>query len=106
MSGFKRPGVLRLTAVLVLSLPVLHPSVVVYSQQPAEATTRGIDSYKRGDTKEAIKFLQTAVKRNQTDWQAWYYLGVALFSAEELKKAGKAFETVTRLNPGYEPART
>ena len=47
------------------------------SPEPAD-TLRGIRLYKQGDTKAAVEALEAAVRADQTDADAWHYLGLAL----------------------------
>jgi TonB family protein len=65
----------------------------------------GIESYKRGETDEAIKSLRAATKKDKADAAAWYYLGLALVKKGKPKDARVAFETALALRPGFLAAR-
>lgn len=84
-------------------------SAVEFTQEsPAtarEMTTRGIEMYKRGDVKGAIKTLRAAVNLNKDDPESWYYLGSPLAADNEFKDARKAFENSVRLRPDFTDAR-
>jgi TonB family protein len=67
---------------------------------------RGIRLYKDGNTKAAVDVLNSVVKRDKTDADAWYYLGLALARNSQLSKARKAFEMATSSVPDFGPAHT
>lgn len=72
-----------------------------------EQRSRGIELYRQGKFVEAIKALQGAVKENKTDYEAWYYLGLAFFQQpKKIKDAVKAFETAIELRPQFAAAHT
>jgi TonB family protein len=65
---------------------------------------RGIESYKRGDFNAAVKALRTTTKKDDTNADAWYYLGLAFVKQYKPKDARKAFETAARLRPNFAAA--
>jgi TonB family protein len=67
---------------------------------------RGIQLYKDGNTKAAIDVLNSVVKRDKFDADAWYYLGLALTRDNQISKSRKAFETTIALLPDFGPAHT
>lgn len=72
-----------------------------------EERQHGIELYRQKSFAAASQLLKNAVKKNQTDEQAWYYLGLALTQqVKELKGATKAFETAIKLNPNSAAAHT
>jgi len=73
------------------------------AQQPANtsAFTRGVELYKQGDNRGAIRTLRDAVKQNETDADAWHYLGLALNRSGDAKEARKAFQRAIKLRPGF-----
>jgi len=90
---------------------VLTASFGVAAGQNADDTTfadrvRGIQLYKDGRTTAAIEVLNSVVKRDKGDADAWYYLGLALTRNNQISKARKAFETATSLAPNFGPAHT
>ncbi len=66
----------------------------------------GVELYRKGEFREAIRFLQAAVKKNEyrNNAETWNYLGLAIYKTNDLKEARKAFEKATKLNPGFEGA--
>ena len=85
----------------------------LYAQQqqpPATTTTstereRGVQLYKQGDIKGAVKALNEAVKKDKNDAEAWYYLSLALNRDEDIKGARKAAEKSVKLRPTFAPTR-
>jgi TonB family protein len=102
---------LHLVAVTALyaSLSVLSPSASIYAQQPSatlpEDTARGVEMYRKGDTKGAIETLGAVVKQRPDDADAWHYLGLSLNREGDTKAARKAFEKAVKLRPGFITAR-
>ena len=76
-----------------------------FAQQPPQAPEkeRGIELYQKGDYSEAVKALKEAVKKQKSDSDAWYYLGLSLHRAGNIKDAGKAFEKTISLKPDFVP---
>lgn len=71
----------------------------------AEERQRGIELYRQEKFAEASKLLQKVLKKNRSDDEAWYYLGLALLhQSKEIKEASKAFETSLKLRPNFAPA--
>ena len=96
---------------LVVLLGLVTAACGVAVAQNADGVTiddrlRGIQLYKDGNTKAAIDILNSVVKRNKKDADAWYYLGLALTRDNQISKARKTFETATTLVPGFGPAHT
>jgi TonB family protein len=71
---------------------------------PAE-TARGVELYRKGETKEAIAQLRRATKANKTDALAWHYLGLSLARDSQEKEARKAFEAAVKAKPDFAAAR-
>jgi len=96
--------VLRTSFSLAIILAIAcQISVVAQQPQPSTALSKeqelGIAAYKKGDTKEAIKQLNAAVKKNSSDGESWYYLGLARIRDDDYKNAAKAFEKAVKLSP-------
>ena len=90
-----------LSAAVLIAL-VLSLSLIAQAQQlddPANATTHGVDLYRQGKTDEAIKVLLEVVKKHEGDAEAWYYLGLAQYSQEWIVGAREAFERTVELRP-------
>jgi len=97
---------MTLTGVLVL----LGYSVTVPSQQSGESNSeqrnRGIPLYKQGDVKGAAKILNSIVRQNKSDADAWYFLGLALVRDDDFGNARKAFAATVKLRPDFGLAHT
>jgi tetratricopeptide (TPR) repeat protein len=71
----------------------------------SEERERGIVLYKQGKFADAAKVFRTAVEKNKSDAEGWYYLGLALMQQpKEIKNASKAFETGLKLRPNFAAA--
>lgn len=66
-------------------------------------TARGIELYRQGKHKDAIKALRAAVKKQKEDADAWFYLGNAYLKTNEAKKAREALQTARELRPQHQP---
>jgi|SRR5687767_20832 len=67
-----------------------------------EERDRGIALYQQSQFVEAAKLLQKAVKKNRTDEQGWYFLGLALLQQPKgAKNASKALEMAVKLQPNF-----
>jgi TonB family protein len=82
----------------------------IFAQQPPQANDndkeRGIELYRKGAFSEAVVALKKAVKKQQSDSDAWYYLGLSLHRAGEIKDALKAIEKAISLRPDFAPSYT
>jgi TonB family protein len=80
----------------------------IFAQQPPQTNEKdqGIELYRKGDFSEAVKSLKEAVKRQKSDSDAWYYLGLSLHRAGKIKDARKAFEKTVSLKPDFAPGYT
>jgi tetratricopeptide (TPR) repeat protein len=80
----------------------------IFAQQPPRAPEkeRGIELYREGDFNKAVKALKEAVKKQEGDSDAWYYLGLSLNRAGKVEDARKAFEKTISLRPDFAPAYT
>ena len=79
-----------------------------FAQQPSQAPERerGIELYSKGNFNEAVKALQEAVKKQKSDPDAWYYLGLSLLRSGKTGDARKALEKTVLLRPDFAPAYT
>ncbi|HKQ90076.1 MAG TPA: tetratricopeptide repeat protein [Blastocatellia bacterium] len=80
----------------------------IFAQQPPQANEKeqGIELYRKGAFSEAVKALKEAVKKQQSDSDAWYYLGLSLHRTGEIKDARKAIEKAISLKPDFAPSYT
>ncbi|MCI0389652.1 MAG: tetratricopeptide repeat protein [Acidobacteria bacterium] len=81
-------------------------SIFAQPSPQADEKERGIELYRKGNFSEAVKTLKEAVKKQQSDSDAWYYLGLSLHLAGNVKDARKAFEKTLSLSPDFAPAYT
>ena len=105
----------QLLCVVVIALwlpPAFSPSqqIALAQETPladAGERQRGIELYRQKNFVAATQLLKNAVKKNQADEQAWYYLGLTLTQQpKELKSATKAFEKAIKLKPNFAAAHT
>jgi TonB family protein len=80
----------------------------VFAQQPPQAIEKeqGIELYRKGAFSEAVVALKEAVKKQQRDSDAWYYLGLSLHRAGEINDARKAIDKAISLRPDFAPSYT
>jgi cytochrome c-type biogenesis protein CcmH/NrfG len=97
-----------LARIILLLLSLLGSAINAAAQQPsaAEETKRGIQLYQQGNTKEAVRALRDATKKNKTDAEAWHFLGLALYDSGNARDARKAFEQAISLHTDFIPSRT
>lgn len=62
---------------------------------------KGLELYKQGDYKNAVKTLEKFTKNAPDDYLGFYYLGIALERLDELKDAEKALEKSIELKPDF-----
>jgi TonB family protein len=109
MTACRGPAVI-LSALIVLCFCLVGQSGRAFAQVPSSTDMDygkvGVELYRKGDFKEATRFLRSAVKKkeHQNRPETWYYLGLAFFRLNELKDSRKAFEKTIKLNPNFEQA--
>lgn len=72
-------------------------TITVAAQQPTENRNRGIEFYQKENFSEAAKSFQLAVKQNEADAEAWYYLGWTLLKTGNFKDSATAFKNAAKL---------
>lgn len=89
-------------------LLVLSASHSALAQLPAKESPleRGVALIREERPAEAIVLLKDLTKREKTNAEAWYYLGVAYSALTDFKKAASAFETAIKLRPQFPEAHT
>ena len=91
---------------LLFSILLFFGASSLNAQQQLEHP--GISLYKQGKYSEAVSVLSSAVKDNA--WKAngslWNYLGLAYIGVHDYKKAKKAVQMATELDPGNSVYRT
>lgn len=107
-----RQATTLVVTLLVSASLLIDPQAAARAQEPAAATTvpiqereHGVELYRQGNIKAAVKALRAAVKQNKTDADAWYFLSLALNRDGDTKDARKAVEKSVRLRPNFAPAR-
>jgi TonB family protein len=96
-------------ALAMFAILFVASSLTPAQSNPAQSSSdlsRGIELYHQSKYVEASALLKTVVKRNKTDEQAWYYLGLVLIRQKELKDATKALETALKLRPNSASSHT
>jgi TonB family protein len=103
---FKPPHPLFLLIVLGFgSLYLLNGTALAQSDPVGSAEReQGIALYRQGLADKAVAALNTAVKKNKTDPQAWYYLGLAQIQINEFSDANKSLIKTVQLQPDFAPA--
>jgi TonB family protein len=61
--------------------------------------TPAITLIREGETEKARDALKRIVKKNKTDGEAWYYLGVVYLQLSDFKKASDAFKRAIEVRP-------
>lgn len=98
-------ALLLLQAANSATSPVASAQVTATPVANAEERQRGIELYRQEKFAEAAKLLRKALKKNHSDDEAWYYLGLALLhQPKEVKEASKALETALKLRPNFAAA--
>ena len=92
---------LRTLTLAAIVLTVAASSVFGQSEPPLSnpELATAIALLHDGDSKKALDLLKQAVKNNQADGEAWYYLGIAYIQTGDLKKASDAFKTAIVVRP-------
>jgi tetratricopeptide (TPR) repeat protein len=100
----RRSHIATILLTCFFSLTARSPSFV-FAQQPPQASEkeRGVELYRKGDFNEAVKALREALKKQASDSDAWYYLGLSLHRAGKVEDARKAFEKTVSLRRDFAP---
>ena len=82
--------------------------LLIFSNLAAAQTERekGIELYKNGEYKKAVKMFEKFTKISPDDYLGFYYLGTSLERLEELKDAQKALEKSIKLKPDFANAQS
>ena len=62
-----------------------------------------IQLIQQGETTKALDLLKKAVKKNKTDGEAWYYLGIVYLQLSDFKKGSDAFKKAIESRPDLAP---
>src|SRR5262245_30298562 len=99
----KLPQIPRLSmlAVAAIIIAIAANSVCSQTQAPPFNTELipAVQLIRQGESKKAVDQLKKAVKKNKTDGEAWYYLGVAYLQVSDFKKASDAFQKAIEMRP-------
>ena len=90
-----------LVTVMIANANVFAQTTTTFTPAPnVEERQQGIDLFRQGKFAEATKLLKKFLKKNRSDYDAWYFLGLTLLrQPKEIKEASKALETALKLRP-------
>lgn len=74
--------------------------VAVYKMQPLEGTPTAATQQGQGVDHNVLHQLESQVKENPEDYQAWIQLGHLYFDSDQHQKAIEAYETSMTIAPG------
>ena len=101
---------MRLTALLLLLVSLIalasDPTHSQIANGANEEREQGKKYYHEGRLQEAVNTLKKAIKRDQGDADAWYFLGLTYVKQRQFKDATKAFETAAKLKPDWAAAHS
>lgn len=93
----------RLRLPIVAIVLLLAAAGSAFAQAPAPSANPelapAVKLLREGETLKALELLKRAVKKNKTDGEAWYYLGIVYLQLSDLKKASEAFKTAITVRP-------
>lgn len=84
---------------------ILVFSLTAFAQTATEERDKGIEFYKQGNNKAAVKALKDFTKQNPSDYLAFHYLGLAFARENKFKDAEKAYEKAVEANPNFSDSR-
>jgi TonB family protein len=92
---------LRMLTTAAIVLAVAASSVFGQTLKPITnpELTPAVQLIRQGESKKARELLKKAVKKNKTDGEAWYYLGIAHLQLNDFKKASEAFKNAIESRP-------
>jgi TonB family protein len=80
-------------------------SLTIFAQTATERE-QGIELYKQGNYKAAVKTLKNFTKQNADDYLAFHYLALAYLRENKLKDAEKAYEKAVKTKPDFADSQT
>lgn len=91
----------RTLTVATIVIAIASSSVLSQTFGPPSnpALAPAVQLVRDGETLKALDVLKKAVRENETDGEAWYYLGVVYLQLSDFKKAADAFKKATELRP-------
>ena len=98
---------LKMLAATAIVLTIAVSSVFSQTTQTASSTTPvsnpelapAIKLLSQDEVKKALDLLKKAVKKNDADGEAWYYIGVAYLRQNDFKKGAEAFNKAIQRRP-------
>ena len=86
---------------LLFLVAVSFPTAAARAQELSLSAerVRGIEAFKQHRFREAIVSLQKALKKDNQDYEAWYFVGLALAKTSDLKNGTKCLEKALKLRP-------
>ncbi|HEX8250977.1 MAG TPA: TonB family protein [Pyrinomonadaceae bacterium] len=81
-------------------------SLAAFAQTPTDGREKGVELYKQGNYKAAIKTLKDFTKQNSADYLAFHYLALAFSRENKLKDAEKTYEKAIKAKPDFAESHT
>src|SRR5688500_16579742 len=91
----------RTLTVAAIVLAVAAGNVFSQTSNPPQNAelAPAVELLRDGESKKALDALKQAVEKNNTDGEAWYYLGIVYLQLNDFKKAASAFQTAIEVRP-------
>ncbi len=99
--ALKHSSMLKTLSLTAIALTFAAGSVFGQTTPPSSRPelAPAMKHLREGEHKKAVEELKQAVKRDKTDGEAWYYLGIAYLHTSDFKKASEAFKTAIEVRP-------
>ena len=91
--------ILRILFATAIVLAIAVSSVFSQSIPPNPELAPAIQLLRDGENKKALQALKKAVKQNDADGEAWYYMGVVYLQLNDFKKGSDAFKKAIERRP-------
>lgn len=87
---------------LLVAAFLLHPSIILASEQSQTSLQQGIEAYEAGEYEKALEYFAEAVRLGSTKTGLYYNIGVAHYRLAQYEAADEAFKKVAQ-SPEWEP---